>query len=116
MYVRYNLYRTGDHSNEVFNAEMIEFVLENDDHLVMIDDIMTGMLTQHIQDLEEIKKYGIGYVGKMEIVNIEITDKDYINLTEKQFKHYMSTINPKIPIIWNRQSNNISEEEKSVKS
>lgn len=113
MYIRYKLYRTD--MKTVFNAEMIEFVIENDDHLVMIDKILQDLLTQHIHNLPEIKKYGIAYVGKMELVNIEITDKDNINLTEEAFRHYISTIMPYLQIIWSQESNNINEEEKSVK-
>lgn len=103
MYIRYKLYRTGKNVDICFNTEMIEFVIENDDHLVMIDDILTSVLTKHLQSLPEVKKYGIAYVGRMEIVNIEITDKDYVNLTEEQFRHYMSTINPNLQIIWSKQ-------------
>lgn len=114
MYIRYKLYRAD--MKRVFNAEMIEFIIENDDHLALIDKILQDLLTQHIQNLPEIKKYGIAYVGKMEIVNIEITDKDNVNLTEEAFRHYMSTILPYLPIIWNVQSNNIDEDKKSFKT
>lgn len=114
MYIRYKLYRAD--MKTAFNAEMIEFIIENDDHLAMIDKILQDLLTQHIQNLSEIKKYGIAYVGKMEIVNIEITDKDNVNLTEEAFRHYMSTILPYLPIIWNVQSNNIDEDKKSFKT
>ena len=113
MYIRYKLYRAD--MTTMFNAEMIEFVIENDDHLAMIDKILQDLLTQHIQSLEEVKKYGIAYVGKMEIVNIEITDKDNINLTEEAFRHYMSTIMPYLQIIWSQQVSNIDEEKTEFK-
>ena len=39
MYIRYKLYRAD--MTTMFNAEMIEFVIENDDHLAMIDKIVS---------------------------------------------------------------------------
>ena len=114
MYIRYNLYRAD--LKTIFNSEMIEFVIENDDHLAMIDKILQDLLTQHIQNLEEVKKFGIAYVGKMEIVNIEITDKDNINLTEEAFRHYISTIMPYLSIVWSQTIKDIDEEENSVKT
>lgn len=109
MYIRYNLYRTGSHSNEIFNSEMIEFVIENDDHLVRLDDILIGILTKHIQSLDIVKKFGIAYVGRMEIVNIEITDKDNVNLTKDQFEHYIHTLNINIPVIWNKNNDIVNK-------
>lgn len=115
MLIRYKLYKSSE-PEKVFNAEMIEFVIEKDDHLIQIDDIMAGVLTRHLQELLEVKKYGIAYVGRMEIVNIEITDKDKIDLTEEAFRHYMSTINNHIPIIWNKSIKAIENTKKSVKT
>lgn len=114
MYIRYKLYRAD--LETVFNSEMIEFVIENDDHLAMIDKILQDLLTHHIQNLEEVKKFGIAYVGKMELVNIEITDKDNVNLTEEAFRHYISTIMPHLSIVWSQTIKDIDEEENSVKS
>lgn len=105
MLIRYKLYRS-KHSDEVFNAEMIKFNIENDDHLVDIDNILQYLLTTHIQQLPEVKKYGTAYIGRMEIVNIEITDEDNLNLTEEAFRHYMSTIMPHLEIIWSKTTSN----------
>lgn len=116
MYIRYNLYRTGSHSDEIFNSEMIEFIIENDDHLVRLDEIIIGILTKHIQNLDIIKRNGIAYVGRMEVVNLEITDKDNINLEKEAFEHYLHTLNIHIPVIWNKQYNYMSEQEKPVKT
>ena len=102
MYIRYKLYRSSK-PEEIFNQEMIEVPIENDDHLVMIDKVIQDVLTRHISELPETLKYGTGYIGKMDIVNIEITDKDNINLTEDAFRHYMSTIMPKLEIIWSQK-------------
>lgn len=114
MYIRYKLYRSSV-PDQIFNSEMIEVPLENDDHIVMIDKVLQDVLTRHISELPEVQKFGTAYIGKMEIVNIEINDKDNLNLTEEAFRHYMSTIMPKLEIIWNQTSNNIDEEENSFK-
>ena len=114
MLIRYKLFRASK-PDEVFNAEMIKVNIENDDHLVAIDDILTGILAQHIQQLPEVKKYGIGYVGRMEIVNLEVTDEDNIDLTEEQFRVYMQSVNPLLSIIWNKTTNNTEPKEKPVK-
>lgn len=112
MIVRYELYRASK-PDEIFNAEAVEFVIENDDHLVMIDDILTQMLSKHIQELPEVKRYGIAYVDRMKIVNIEITDKDVVNLTEESFRHFISTINPNLTIIWSKTTNDIPDDKKT---
>ena len=96
MYIRYKLYRSSV-PDEVFNSEMIEVPIENDDHIVMIDKILQDVLTQHISDLPEVKKYGL-------------------NLTEEAFRHYMSTILPHLEIIWSQPTNDIGNEEKAVKT
>lgn len=108
MFIRYNLYRS-KYPEEIFNAEMIKVNIENDDHLIAIDDIMTGILAQHIKALPEVQKYGIAYVDRMEIENIEITDEDVIDLTEESFREYMATINPTLTIIWNKTTNDTTE-------
>ena len=114
MLVKYKLYRASK-PEEVFNAEMIKINLENDDHLIAIDDILAGVLAQHIQNLPEVKKYGIAYVGRMEIVNIEITDEDTIDLDETKFRSYMTQIMPYLTVIWNKTTNNIDESKNIVK-
>lgn len=114
MLVKYKLYRASK-PEEVFNAEMIKINLENDDHLIAIDDILAGVLAQHIQNLPEVKKYGIAYVDRMEIVNIEITDEDTIDLDETKFRSYMTQIMPYLTVIWNKTTNNIDESKNIVK-
>lgn len=111
MYIRYKLYRS-KYPDQVFNQEMIQFNLENDNHLIKIDDIMNQVLAYHIQNLPQVIKYGTAYIGRMEIVNIEITDNDTIDLSEEEFRHYMHTIMPYLQIIWNKTCNNIEDGKK----
>ena len=47
MYIRYKLYRSSV-PDEVFNSEMIEVPIENDDHIVMIDKILQDVLTGYL--------------------------------------------------------------------
>lgn len=103
MYIKYELNRAKN--GEVFNREMIEWVLETDRDLVELDDRLNYLLAQHISNLEEVKKYGTGYIGSMKIVGLVITDKDYVGgLNEEAFKGYLSSsaiIGPDI-IEWER--------------
>ena len=46
MYIKYELYRAKN--QELFNAEMIEWVLEDDKDLIEIDRRIRDVLTQHI--------------------------------------------------------------------
>lgn len=98
MFIHFKLYRSKN--NEVFDEGKVEFNIENDDQLVAIDDIMTRIMSDYINNTNEVKKYGIAYVDRLEITLLEITEKDNLQLDEEQFKHYMSTINPNIKIKW----------------
>jgi len=117
MYITYELYRSSK-PDEMFNAEKVEIPIENDDQLVAIDDIINKVLAVHIQNLPEIKKFGIAYVGTMKIIEIEMTDNDNLNMTEDQFRHFMSTINLflNIPIIWSITNKDIEKEKEPDKT
>ncbi len=101
MFIHYKLYRSK--TKEVYDEGKVQFNIENDDHLIAIDDIMTSVMTNYINSTEEVKKYGIAYIEKMEVPYIEITDEDKLGLSKEEFHHYMSTINPNMQIIWNRK-------------
>lgn len=51
----------------------------------------------------------------MEIVNIEITDEDIIDLDETKFRAYMTQIMPYLTVVWNKTTNNIDESKNIVK-
>ena len=88
MYIKYELYRSKN--NKLFNAEMIEWVLETDKDLIEIDRRIIGVLTQHISTLPEIQKYGTAYLGRTKIVGIEINDNDNLGgISEQQFRDYI---------------------------
>jgi hypothetical protein len=120
MYIKYELNRAKN--GEVFNREMIEWVLETDRDLIELDDRLNYLLAQHISNIEEVKKYGTGYIGSMKIVGLVINDNDYVgDLDEEAFKSYLSStgmIGPDV-IEWNRElgpSKEKSDESKETDS
>lgn len=113
MYIKYELYRAKN--QELFNAEMIEWVLQTDKDLIEIDKRMRDVLAQHISNLPEVLKYGTAYVGRMKIVGIEINDNDNLGgLTEEEFRKYMSNpdVMPYLEIKWNKTGDGSNENNK----
>lgn len=111
MYIKYELYRAKN--QELFNAEMIEWVLEKDEDIIELPERMTYLLTQHIQSLPEVQKYGTGYIGRMKLAGIEINDNDYTSeLDEERFREYikgLDTMNG-VDIVWNKGKKESSAE------
>ena len=115
MYIKYELFRSKN--NEMFNSGMVEIVLRDDKDLIAIDDIISGVMKYHIQQLPEINKYGTGYIGSVKLISIVVNDNDYVSdLNEEAFKGYMANINQNITVEWNRTANNTTDEQKPVKT
>lgn len=115
MYIKYEMFRSKN--NEMFNSGMVEIVLRDDKDLIAIDDIISGVMKYHIQQLPEIKKYGTGYIGSVKLISVVINDNDYVSgLNEEAFKGYMANINQNITVEWNRTTNNTTDEQKPVKT
>lgn len=115
MYIKYEMFRSKN--NEMFNSGMVEIVLRDDKDLIAIDDIISGVMKYHIQQLPEIKKYGTGYIGSVKLISIVINDNDYVSdLNEEAFKGYIANINQNLIVEWNRTTNNTTEEQKPVKT
>lgn len=115
MYIKYELFRSKN--NEMFNSGMVEIVLRDDKDLIAIDDIISGVMKYHIQQLPRIKKYGTGYIGRVKLISIVVNDNDYVSdLNEEAFKGYMANINQNITVEWNRTTNNTTDEQKPVKT
>lgn len=111
MYIKYELYRAKN--QELFNAEMIEWVLTEDKDLIEIDRRMRDVLAQHISNLPEVQKYGTAYIGRMNIAGIEINDNDYLGgLTEEEFRKYMANpeVMPYLDIKWNKTKEELFNE------
>lgn len=104
MYIDFELYRAKN--DEKFDSEAIEWVLEKPEDLIEIDRRIRDVLTQHISNLDVVKKYGIAYIGRMKIVAIEINDNDNVeDLDEEHFRAYMANpeVMPHLNIIWNKK-------------
>lgn len=104
MYIKFNLYRS-KFPDEPFKSEMIQWDLKNDRDLIEIDRRMRDVLATHIQSLPEVKKYGIAYIDRMQIVEIEILDSDDLGgLDEEQFRAYMQNeeVMPYLQIKWSK--------------
>lgn len=115
MYIKYEMFRSKN--NEMFNSGMVEIVLRDDKDLIAIDDIISGVMKYHIQQLPEINKYGTGYIGSVKLISIVVNDNDYVSdLNEEAFKGYMANINQNITVEWNRTTNNTTDEQKPVKT
>lgn len=118
MLIRYKIYRSKN-PDEIFNSEMIKWNIENDKDLIEIDRRVKEVLAYHIQNLPEIKKYGTAYIGRTEIVSLEITDEDNLGgLTEEYFRAYLASEEVGMKyytVIWS-QTTNINKEQKPVKS
>lgn len=109
MLIKYILYRAKN--NEVFNQEAIKWNLERDEDILDLDARLQYVLTQHISNLPEIQKYGSAYVGKMEIVSVQITNEDYTcELDEEHFMNYIKEILPNLNVIWCKTTNISSKE------
>ena len=111
MYIKYELYRAKN--QELFNAEMIEWILNEDKDLIEIDRTMRDVLAQHISNLPEVQKYGTAYIGRMNIAGIEINDNDYLGgLTEEEFRKYMANpeVMPYLDIKWNKTKEELFNE------
>lgn len=117
MYIKYELYRSK--TDEMFNAEKIEWVIKDSKDLVDIDNRINQVLATHISQLPIIKKFGTAYIDRMKLVGIEINNNDELGgLNEQAFRGYManSEVMPLLPIEWNKTTTNIDEQQKSVKT
>ena len=104
MYIKFELYRAKN--GELFDQEMIEWPLQTDEDIVEITERVNTVLAQHLQTIPQVQKYGTAYIGRMKIVNIEITDNDYTSyLDEEQFKAYVSNpeVMPYLTVIWSKK-------------
>ena len=111
MYIKYELYRAKN--QELFNAEMIEWVLTEDKDLIEIDKRTRDVLAQHISNLPEVQKYGTAYICRMNIAGNEINDNDYLGgLTEEEFRKYMANpeVMPYLDIKWNKTKEELFNE------
>lgn len=97
-----NFELTRSKTGAVFTRQAVQFNIETDYQLSNIDTIITQILTDYIKGLQEVKKFGIAYIGEMKLVSLEVTDDDKVGFDEISFREYMRRRMPKLAIVWHK--------------
>ena len=97
-----NFELTRSKTGAVFTRQAVQFNIETDYQLSNIDTIITQILTDYIKGLQEVKKFGIAYIGEMKLVGLEVTDDDKVGFDEISFREYMRRRMPKLAIVWHK--------------
>lgn len=97
-----NFELTRSKTGAVFTRQAVQFNVETDYQLSNIDTIITQILTDYIKGLQEVKKFGIAYIGEMKLVSLEVTDEDKVGFDEISFREYMRRRMPKLAIVWHK--------------
>lgn len=97
-----NFELTRSKTGAVFTRQAVQFNVETDYQLSNIDTIITQILTDYIKGLQEVKKFGIAYIGEMKLVSLEVTDDDKVGFDEISFREYMRRRMPKLVIVWHK--------------
>lgn len=97
-----NFELTRSKTGAVFTRQAVQFNIETDYQLSNIDTIITQILTDYIKGLQEVKKFGIAYIGEMKLVSLEVTDEDKVGFDEISFREYMRRRMPKLAIVWHK--------------
>lgn len=97
-----NFELTRSKTGVVFTRQAVQFNVETDYQLSNIDTIITQILTDYIKGLQEVKKFGIAYIGEMKLISLEVTDEDKVGFDEISFREYMRRRMPKLAIVWHK--------------
>lgn len=97
-----NFELTRSKTGAVFTRQAVQFNIETDYQLSNIDTIITQILTDYIKGLQEVKKFGIAYIGEMKLISLEVTDEDKVGFDEISFREYMRRRMPKLAIVWHK--------------
>lgn len=97
-----NFELTRSKTGAVFTRQAVQFNVETDYQLSNIDTIITQILTDYIKGLQEVKKFGIAYIGEMKLISLEVTDDDKVGFDEISFREYMRRRMPKLAIVWHK--------------
>lgn len=97
-----NFELTRSKTGAVFTRQAVQFNVETDYQLSNIDTIISQILTDYIKGLQEVKKFGIAYIGEMKLVSLEVTDDDKVGFDEISFREYMRRRMPKLAIVWHK--------------
>ena len=88
-----NFELTRSKTGAVFTRQAVQFNIETDYQLSNIDTIITQILTDYIKGLQEVKKFGIAYIGEMKLVSLEVTDDDKVGFDEISFNNSITCLN-----------------------
>lgn len=104
MYIHFKIYRTGKHKNDIIDTGIIQYNLNNDSEILILRELIYKLLNQYTSELDVVKHNGTAYVGKVEILFVEITDEDNITTPENAFDTYRQTELSDIYFKWSKQN------------
>ncbi len=103
MFIHFKILRSKN--NDVIDEGKLQFNITKDEYLITLDDIIVKLLTDYINDLPQVKSYGIAYVGQTVVPYIEITNDDTaIDFNREEFAKYFSNLNMNqdMKVIWSK--------------
>lgn len=101
MYITYTIYRS--RNGEKIDTRKIELPIGDFRQLLHLDHLLSSVITQDINSLQIIKKFGTAYIGRIVCEEIEILDKDNTDaMNEEQFREYFKTVSD-IPLKWSKK-------------
>lgn len=114
MYITYTIYRSKN--EDKIDTRKIELPIEDFKQLLHLDHLLSSVITQDINSLQIIKKFGTAYIGKIKCDEIEILDTDNTDaMNEEQFKEYFKTISD-VPLKWSKKEDTINGKENTNKT
>lgn len=114
MYIIYTIYRSKN--GDKIDTRKIELPIGDFKQLLHLDHLLSSVITQDINSLQIIKKFGTAYIGKIECDEIEILDTDNTDaMNEEQFKEYFKTISD-VPLKWSKKEDTINGKENTNKT
>lgn len=121
MIIGFEVYRSStnelieDSSIKVDVGELFKkLTLEDNVFISKVLEVIQNTLTQYLESTEYVTKYGIAYVGDFKIRSLVFDDSE-TNLTEQELVQEFNTKMPNITILYNKTTNNTTDEEKVVK-
>ena len=77
--------------------------IDNNKFIDKLIEIIQSVLSEHITQLPDIKRYGYAYIDKLIINGITVEQDDIITLSEEEFKTELNTKMPNLSVKWNKQ-------------
>lgn len=113
MYITYSAYRSKN--NDFIAKRTISLPIGDFRQLLNLDGIILSVIKKDLNNLPNINKFGVAYVGDIHCEKIEITDEDNTDaMNEEQFREYFKEIS-NIPLIWSKTEEVSNGEESTDK-